>query len=98
MIASMMSVTAPEQAGRVPWISPMDYPQSLHAERKEGTVAFQLRFNAEGRVTGCSVQQSSGTALLDAMACTLSVRRARARPGDPRIQSFRHLWRAPATH
>ncbi len=83
---------SPADAAQVRWIFPPDYPAALQSERKEGSVEFQLTFNPDGRVTGCSIQKSSGTALLDATTCRLSMRRARAREGEARVQTFWHSW------
>jgi TonB family protein len=98
IFASLMSAPIVDQGERVRWISPMDYPQPLEAQRAEGTVQFELAFGPDGRVTACTIQQSSGTALLDARACWLSLRRARARAGEERVQVFRHHWLAPSRH
>lgn len=81
---------------RIPWIGLMDYPAALLEERKEGIVEVELTFNAAGRLTSCNVLASSGAALLDRTTCLLSHRRARAKPGDPRVQVHRHVWVAPS--
>jgi len=77
------------------WIFPPDYPAALLSRRSGGTVEFQLSFDPEGRVTGCVIQKSSGTALLDAQACRLSLRRMRAKQGEARTQRFQHHWKVP---
>ncbi len=79
----------------MPWISPMDYPAALMQHKPEGITEVQLGFDPAGRLTNCVVLKSSGVSLLDATTCRLSLRRARAKPGDPRVQVYRHTWVAP---
>lgn len=81
---------------RIPWITTMDYPAALEAQRAEGVVEFALRYDDAGRVTDCAIVKSSGTVLLDVVTCRIAHRRARARPDEPRAQAFRHRWVAPA--
>jgi|GEM_PF-4364045 len=95
LLLSLAIAASPDQGSRALWIFPPDYPAALVAEGKEGTVEFQLSFSPEGRVTGCVIQKSSGTALLDAQACRLSLRRARAKSGEARSQTFQHKWKLP---
>jgi TonB family protein len=78
------------------WIFPPDYPSPLLARRAEGTVEFRLTFDAAGRVSACDIVKTSGIPLLDATACRLAVRRARAKSDEARVQLFRHTWRLPA--
>ena len=41
------------------------------------TAHFELLVSAEGRVTGCTILQSSGVAALDEASCAIMRRRAR---------------------
>jgi outer membrane biosynthesis protein TonB len=83
---------------RLPWITSMDYPSSLMGTRPSGVTQVELGFNQAGRLSSCRVLKSSGTPLLDAMTCRLSVRRGRAKNGEPRVQVHQHNWVAPARH
>ena len=58
-----------------------DYPPGALRAEEEGTVAFTLTVGSDGRVTGCSVTQSSGHSDLDETSCRLLSRRARFNPG-----------------
>lgn len=88
---------APDGApGRSPtWIFPPDYPTDLQAQRAEGTVKFELTFDAGGRLSGCDIVRSSGVPLLDETTCRLALRRARAKDGEPRVQLYQHTWKSP---
>src|SRR5918993_4713354 len=44
------------------WFSRDDYPVAARRLRHEGTVSFVLDISADGRVTGCLVRRSSGSA------------------------------------
>lgn len=83
---------------RMPWISVMDYPAALVQAKPQGVTEVQLRFDPAGSLTSCTLVSSSGSGLLDATTCRLSFRRARAKPGEPRIQVHKHKWVAPASH
>jgi TonB family protein len=61
-------------------ISNDDYPAEALRNRVEGTVGFQLLVGADGRVTGCNIIQSSGSAILDSTTCRLISTRARFSP------------------
>ena len=68
------------EAGPRAVFSDKDYPAAAWREGREGTVKFALAIDAYGRVTQCTVTQSSGHADLDATTCRLIVRRARFTP------------------
>jgi protein TonB len=57
-----------------------DYPASARARGEQGWVAFALQVGADGRVHGCAITGSSGSAVLDATTCSLLRRRARFTP------------------
>ena len=61
-------------------ISREDYPMSALARREEGRVAFTLDVGENGRVTGCTITRSSGSAALDSSTCRLMRNRARFTP------------------
>jgi protein TonB len=79
----------------MPWISPMDYPDAIERRKPGGIVEAECTTGGDGRMTACRIVASSGNALLDQRTCWLSQRRARARPGEPRVQVKQHLWIAP---
>jgi protein TonB len=62
------------------YVSDADYPPSALHARQEGTVAFVLAVNPDGRVGGCTVSASSGSAALDNATCSIMRRRARFTP------------------
>jgi protein TonB len=62
-----------------------DYPTSSIRNGETGSVRAQLAIGLDGRVTGCSILDSSGSAALDAATCRVLKSRARftpARNGD----------------
>ncbi len=61
-------------------ISSDDYPPSALRNEEQGTVRVRLNVDTSGRVTGCSVSQSSGSSQLDQTTCRLLQRRARFTP------------------
>jgi TonB family protein len=73
----------------------MDYPAALKRAKPDGLVEAEFTFAGDGRMTTCRIVASSGNALLDQRTCWLSLRRARAKASEPRIQLQRHLWVAP---
>ncbi|HEX8571802.1 MAG TPA: energy transducer TonB [Allosphingosinicella sp.] len=63
-----------------PLIANSDYPAEAIARREQGAVRVRLSIDREGRVTGCSVEASSGSSALDSASCRLLSQRARFRP------------------
>ena len=57
-----------------------DYPASALAQREEGRVAFLLDVGPDGRVYGCMIGHSSGSAALDSATCRIMKSRARFTP------------------
>lgn len=62
------------------WVTTSDYPSQALREDFQGTVRFLLNIDLQGRVTKCTVTQSSGAELLDQTACDLITARARFSP------------------
>ncbi|HEU0097992.1 MAG TPA: energy transducer TonB [Allosphingosinicella sp.] len=60
--------------------SDRDYPAAALAAREQGTVAFALEVGPDGRVSGCTVTQPSGSIALDDTTCRLIQSRARFTP------------------
>jgi protein TonB len=84
------------------FISPQDYPAAALQARQQGTVRFRLAVSPEGRVTHCTVLQSSGHSILDSSLCSLLTRRARFTPatdagGNPVASSIddEYSWKLP---
>jgi len=84
------------------WVTTDDYPPSAIREGVQGTTGFTLAVGPDGKVTGCTVTSSSGSALLDDTACKLLARRARFTPakdaagnGMPSSYSNRVRWQVP---
>ncbi|MBW8784485.1 MAG: TonB family protein [Novosphingobium sp.] len=64
-------------AGR---LSFADLPEGLLAPYSEAGVGVRYKVDAEGHVSDCGVDQSSGSAALDALTCRLIEQRFRFRP------------------
>jgi len=60
--------------------SDQDYPATALAAREQGMVGFALDVGANGRVSGCTITQSSGSTALDDTTCRLIRSRARFTP------------------
>lgn len=75
------------------WVMNQDYPKEAIKAREHGLTSFVLDVDRDGKVTGCTLTLSSGSALLDATTCSLLTRRARFVPArDARGK------RVPATY
>ncbi len=81
------------------WVTTNDYPSRALRQERQGTTAFRLDVNIDGKPTACSVTGSSGHADLDAATCKALLRRARFRPiadgGGPSSWSSRVRWQIP---
>jgi protein TonB len=85
------------------FITEADYPAAALQARQQGTVRFRLDVSAVGRVTGCTILQSSGFSVLDQATCRLMQSRARFTPvrdsaGNPVPASLeeQYTWKLPA--
>ncbi len=63
------------------WVTNDDYPPAAQREGRGGTTAFKLQIAANGRVSDCTVTESSGHSDLDNATCRLITARARFTPG-----------------
>jgi len=77
-----------------------DYPAEALRKREQGTVAIRLDIDAAGRLTACTVTQSSKSASLDAATCRIMTERARFVPARddrgravPDTMTTRVMWR-----
>lgn len=64
------------------WVTTDDYPTAEIRAGHAGTVRFRLAIDADGRVTGCTIEQSSGYPRLDDATCRHASRRARFDPAS----------------
>jgi len=92
--------TPPRQVGGS--ISDADYPAAAIAAGEQGTVRVRISIDRAGRVAGCEVTESSGSAALDSASCSLIQERftyepARNARGEavPAGISRRITWRSP---
>lgn len=63
------------------WVTTDDYPADALRREEQGTVAYTLDVDTQGRVTNCTVTSGSGSQSLDTAACRLLTRRGRFEPG-----------------
>lgn len=90
------------QANLASYVSDRDYPDAAIRAGESGVTGFRLDIGPDGRVTNCTITQSSGSSLLDSTACRLLTRRAKFTPardtsGNPTTDSFssRFRWVLP---
>jgi protein TonB len=76
-----------------------DFPRAAKRARAGGTVLVRYTVGADGRVSGCTITQSSGNADLDSTTCDLIEKRFRYEPARdaqgnpvPDVQTGRHIW------
>jgi protein TonB len=62
------------------YVSDADYPSDAIRREEQGATRFRLAVGPDGRVTGCTVTGSSGSAALDLATCRLMRSRARFAP------------------
>jgi TonB family protein len=76
------SIIRPAQPRHDPaaYVSIADYPAAAIQAQEEGIVRFTLDVGVHGRVTGCTITQSSGSSALDSASCRLMRSRARFTP------------------
>ena len=84
------------------WAGSLDYPSLALREEREGTTAFKLTVNKEGRVSDCTIISSSGHADLDEVTCNRVTARAEFYPaqdktGQPTVGHYsnRVRWQIP---
>jgi periplasmic protein TonB len=85
------------------WVTTNDYPAAALRELRDGMVGFSLAVGPDGKVSACEIMSSSGSADLDAAACTLITQRARftpARSANGKAMSGRYAnrvrWQIPS--
>ncbi len=84
------------------WVTTNDYPARALMQERQGTTAFRLEVSAQGKITGCTVTQSSGSDDLDTATCNAVIKRAKFKPaldydGKPvaSMYSSRVRWQIP---
>jgi protein TonB len=96
-------VRPPQERGTAQsYVSRDDYPAAARDSGAEGTVRFRLTIDPAGRVIGCDIKSSSGSAVLDMATCNLMRRRARFTPaidsnGNPGVGTIEQVvvWKRP---
>ena len=68
------------KANLASYVSNDDYPESAIRNGEQGTTGFRLEVGPDGRVTNCSITNSSGSSALDTTTCRLMRSRARFTP------------------
>jgi TonB family protein len=79
-----------------------DYPHQAWSEDKQGSSLIMMMVDEKGSLKDCMVEETSGIATLDAMACQVLIQRAKFRPaldaaGKPArsVLTRRITWRMP---
>lgn len=62
------------------WVTQDDYPDQAIRAKKSGTTGFRVDVDTDGLVHSCTITFSSGSDLLDAMACQKVTERATFEP------------------
>jgi protein TonB len=57
-----------------------DYPAAALRGQQQGRVVYRVEIGPDGRVSGCEIRRSSGSAALDAATCRIVRSRARFTP------------------
>ncbi|RHW17266.1 energy transducer TonB [Sphingomonas gilva] len=78
------------------WVTTDDYPAEALKAKAQGGVRVRLAINAAGRVSDCTVVESSGHASLDEGTCATMSKRAAFNPGAPNRFAHRTIvWSLP---
>lgn len=62
------------------WFGPDDYPKEAMRARRQGRVIAALKLDATGAIVGCTIEQSSGTTILDTATCQIATAHLRFDP------------------
>lgn len=71
---------AQARANLASYVTADDYPAAALRNGEQGRVAFALEISPKGRVTDCTIRESSGSAALDSTTCRIMRVRARYTP------------------
>ncbi|MDF7773917.1 energy transducer TonB [Sphingomonas sp. AOB5] len=84
------------------WITNNDYPMESLRRREQGMVYFRLDVDEKGKVSACTITQTSGFRRLDDTVCAALKARARFIPARneegqniPSVWSSRFHWEIP---
>jgi TonB family protein len=81
----------------LPWFEFEDYPMKAFEKKLEGVTQFELLVAPDGRIAGCTVTQSSGSAELDKTTCHLANKRVQFRAArGPDGQAVHGVYRSQA--
>jgi TonB family protein len=75
------------------WVHYTDFPKDALADKRAGATVVRLTTDTAGRVTTCTVVQSSGVSALDDITCRRALKRAKYKPaigvdGRPTAATF----------
>ena len=100
-----MTLTSPEPKSRQPLVTLFrfdDYPSEVLAKRESGTVVYDFEIGPDGKVSDCTVTESSGSKSLDRVTCEIIRKRARFKAtigpdGKPAVshETGRVSWNLP---
>ena len=77
------------------WVTSNDYPSSLVARGIQGNIQFRLTVEADGKVSGCAIQQSTRPVEFDETVCRIMSKRARFDPAlDADGKPIKSYWRS----
>jgi TonB family protein len=79
-LAFLSALMAASPTTPTPWYIDEDYPFHAFERKWEGTTIFELTVDPRGRPVGCTVDVSSGHAILDERACSVALKRAKFQP------------------
>lgn len=75
------------------WVLSDDYPAAALSEGVQGTTEVLLNVDVGGKVTGCMVTASSGSAVLDEGTCIVLRERVKFKPAvDKRNRPVKSIW------
>jgi TonB family protein len=79
-VAETPKEPARARANLASYLTAADYPPAAIRAGEQGTVHFRLDVGTDGRVTGCTITESSGSSILDSTTCRILYARARFIP------------------
>ena len=95
-------VAARPRSNPANWVTTDDYRSNWIRQEMTGKARFQLEIATDGRVTNCTITESSGHPQLDAATCALVSKRARFNPaqgkeGEPVAGNYSNAidWQLP---
>ena len=78
------------------WFGPQNYPAEAIRSARQGRVLAAIQVDAAGAATGCSIEESSGTTVLDQATCDIAMAHLRFDPAtDHKGQPIASTYRLP---